>query len=45
MKHLAVIVAVAALSAGPSIAADNPFATRSTLPFEAPPFDKISDAD
>ncbi|WP_242097241.1 M3 family metallopeptidase [Sphingomonas sp. CROZ-RG-20F-R02-07] len=35
----------AVIGAAPAMAADNPFATRSTLPFEAPPFDRITDAD
>jgi peptidyl-dipeptidase Dcp len=29
----------------PPMRADNPFAKQSTLPFEAPPFDKIKDSD
>ncbi len=33
------------LAAAPLIAAENPFFTPSTLPFQAPPFDKITDAD
>ena len=45
MKRFAVIATVVALSAGPAVAAGNPFASRSALPFEAPPFDKITDAD
>ncbi|MGI4877020.1 MAG: M3 family metallopeptidase [Janthinobacterium lividum] len=45
MKRIAIIATVVALSAGPAIAAGNPFAARSTLPFEAPPFDKITDSD
>jgi peptidyl-dipeptidase Dcp len=32
-------------TAGTAMAATNPFATKSTLPYEAPPFDQISDAD
>ncbi|MDB4950627.1 MAG: Dipeptidyl carboxypeptidase Dcp [Gemmatimonadetes bacterium] len=33
-------------AAGPSVPArDNPFFTASTLPFQAPPFDRIQDAD
>ncbi len=32
-------------AASGAAAADNPFATRSALPFEAPPFDRITDAD
>jgi peptidyl-dipeptidase Dcp len=34
-----------ALAGAPAIAADNIFATPSPLPFQAPPFDKITDAD
>ncbi len=45
MKRFAVIATVVALSGGPAFAANNPFASRSTLPFEAPPFDRITDAD
>uniref|UniRef100_UPI0035CABFAB M3 family metallopeptidase n=1 Tax=uncultured Sphingomonas sp. TaxID=158754 RepID=UPI0035CABFAB len=35
----------ATIGAAPVPASDGPFATRSTLPFEAPPFDRITDAD
>ena len=42
---LMLATAIAALLASPLLAADNPFAMRSTLPFEAPPFDRITDAD
>ena len=38
------VAAVVAAAASPA-AASNPFAQPSTLPFEAPPFDKISDSD
>ena len=47
MKALTLWLASAAIVTGavPATAADNPFATRSPLPFEAPPFDRITDAD
>jgi peptidyl-dipeptidase Dcp len=45
MKRLAFLLPYVALFAAPVFAADNPFAARSTLPFEAPPFDRITDAD
>ncbi|WP_375393670.1 M3 family metallopeptidase [uncultured Sphingomonas sp.] len=46
MKRFTLLVATAlAAPATPALAADNPFAMRSTLPFEAPPFDRITDAD
>ena len=44
MKRFTLMLATA-IAAVPAMAADNPFATRSTLPFEAPPFDRITDAD
>jgi peptidyl-dipeptidase Dcp len=40
---LAIAALVAAVS--PALAAPNPFAQPSTLPYQAPPFDTISDAD
>ncbi len=40
---LAIAALVAAVS--PALAAPNPFAQPSTLPYQAPPFDKITDAD
>jgi peptidyl-dipeptidase Dcp len=33
------------VAVSPAVAAPNPFAQPSTLPFQAPPFDKITDAD
>ena len=40
------LAAVAALAAvAPAVPAPNPFAQASTLPFAAPPFDRITDAD
>ena len=41
--HLFAAAALAVVS--PAAAAPNPFAQPSTLPFEAPPFDRITDAD
>jgi peptidyl-dipeptidase Dcp len=46
MKSLYLLTAIAALALGASaVAAPNPFAAPSTLPYQAPPFDKITDAD
>jgi peptidyl-dipeptidase Dcp len=50
MKRVTLFLASAAIlsaAAAPTIAraAESPFAARSTLPFEAPPFDRITDAD
>lgn len=46
MKRIMMLVACApVVIATPVFAADNPFATRSNLPFEAPPFDRITDTD
>ena len=46
MGSFHVLTAVAMLvAASPAVAAPNPFAAPSTLPFEAPPFDKIQDTD
>ena len=42
---LAIAFASAALAAPASAAGANPFFTASTLPFGAPPFDRISDSD
>ena len=42
--HLFAAAALLA-AASPAVAAPNPFAEPSTLPYEAPPFDKITDAD
>jgi len=42
--HLLAAAAVLAV-VSPAVAAPNPFAQPSTLPFQAPPFDKIADAD
>jgi peptidyl-dipeptidase Dcp len=39
------LAAAALLATSPAVAAPNPFAQPSTLPFQAPPFDKITDAD
>jgi peptidyl-dipeptidase Dcp len=45
MKRLALLLTCTVLSGTPVVAADNPFAQPSTLPFQAPPFDRITDAD
>ncbi|WP_298685744.1 M3 family metallopeptidase [uncultured Sphingomonas sp.] len=45
MKRLAFLLTCSTLSGTPALAADNPFAQPSTLPFQAPPFDRITDAD
>ena len=45
MKRLAFLLTCSILSGTPALAADNPFAQPSTLPFQAPPFDRITDAD
>ena len=45
MKCAAVLLSCTAMFSVPVLAADNPFAAPSTLPFQAPPFDRISDAD
>jgi peptidyl-dipeptidase Dcp len=45
MTRLALLMTSAALAGAPALAADNIFATPSTLPFQAPPFDRITDAD
>ena len=46
MKRIMLLLACApAIIATPAIAATNPFAARSNLSFEAPPFDRITDAD
>jgi len=42
--HLLAAAAVLA-AVSPAVAAPNPFAQPSTLPFQAPPFDKIADTD
>ncbi|HEU4952454.1 MAG TPA: peptidyl-dipeptidase Dcp [Holophagaceae bacterium] len=39
------LIAGAASAAAPQAARPNPFAVKSPLPFQAPPFDKIQDAD
>jgi peptidyl-dipeptidase Dcp len=36
---------VSLIAISPAFAADGPFAAKSSVPFEAPPFDKITDAD
>ncbi|HSP33375.1 MAG TPA: dipeptidyl carboxypeptidase II, partial [Thermoanaerobaculia bacterium] len=45
MKRLMLAFSLVAASALAADAPANPFLTRSTLPFQAPPFDKIKDAD
>jgi peptidyl-dipeptidase Dcp len=45
MSLLLAGAASAAAAAAPSLPASNPFAKASTLPFQAPPFDKIKDSD
>ncbi|CAN5132088.1 peptidyl-dipeptidase Dcp [soil metagenome] len=46
MPSVHLLAAAAALAAlAPGAPAPNPFAQPSTLPFEAPPFDRITDAD
>jgi len=46
MASLQFLAMAAALASGsPAPAAPNPFAQPSTLPYEAPPFDRITDAD
>lgn len=42
---LLVLAAITALAATPDFGPSNPFYAESTLPFHAPPFDKIKDAD
>lgn len=44
LRSILLATVSATLLAGPA-KADNPFAARSTLPYEAPPFDRITDAD
>lgn len=45
MASITLFAAVAALAAPGAASAANPFAQPSALPFEAPPFDRITDAD
>jgi peptidyl-dipeptidase Dcp len=45
MTRIARLLTCVALCAGPALAADNPFAQPSTLPFQAPPFNVIKDSD
>ncbi|WP_010186262.1 M3 family metallopeptidase [Sphingomonas sp. PAMC 26605] len=45
MKRLVFLLTCTILSSTAARAADNPFAKPSSLPFEAPPFDRIADAD
>ena len=45
MKHTLYISALAVLLAGPALAQPNPFASPSTLPYQAPRFDLIKDRD
>jgi peptidyl-dipeptidase Dcp len=45
MTRFALLLTCTIISAAPALAADNPFARASTLPFQAPPFDRITDAD
>lgn len=40
-----VMTTASAESSAAAMTANNPFATRSTLPYQLPPFDKITDAD
>ena len=42
---LAVLLALVAIPSAPAPSATNPFFTPSTLPFGAPPFDRIKDSD
>ncbi|WP_277970806.1 M3 family metallopeptidase [Sphingomonas echinoides] len=44
LRSILLATVSATLLAGPA-KADNPFAARSRLPYEAPPFDRITDAD
>lgn len=44
LRHILLASVAAMIAAGPAQAA-NPFAQKSTLPYEAPPFDKVQDAD
>ena len=55
LKHMTILITTGAIVAGASLLAakttdtqfgpSNPFYAASTLPFQAPPFDKIKDAD
>eukprot|EP01037_Dinobryon_pediforme_P040210 gene40210-49241_t len=45
MKRLVFLLTCTILSSTAARAADNPFAKPSSLPFQAPPFDRITDAD
>jgi peptidyl-dipeptidase Dcp len=45
MKRTFLIIVLPALCAGPAVAAPNPFAAPSTLPYQAPRFDIIKDGD
>ncbi|RYD19985.1 MAG: dipeptidyl carboxypeptidase II, partial [Lysobacteraceae bacterium] len=44
LRNVLLATAAASILTGPAHAA-NPFATRSALPYQAPPFDQIKDAD
>ncbi|WP_426263814.1 M3 family metallopeptidase [Sphingomonas sp. PWP1-2] len=45
MRHVFLLATVAAVIGFAPAQAENPFAQRSTLPYQAPPFDKIQDGD
>ena len=45
MKRFAVLLSCTTAFAAPAMAAENPFARPSTLPFQAPDFTRITDAD
>lgn len=45
MTRLNLLLTCTILFGAPALAAENPFAQPSTLPFQAPPFDRITDAD
>lgn len=45
MRHVFLLATVAAVIGFAPVQAENPFAQRSSLPYQAPPFDKIQDGD
>ena len=45
MRHVFLLATVAAVIGFAPAQAENPFAQRSSLPYQAPPFDKIQDGD
>jgi peptidyl-dipeptidase Dcp len=45
MKRLFLLLACTTMISAPASASGNPFAAPSNLPFQAPPFDKITDTD